>query len=721
MNHHLKAAFIFLLFTISYGNISSQTDITVEDIWRDYKFSAKSVPGFNFMNDGAHYSRLQNNSIERYDLKSGEKIETILNGDDLDIPDNKISAYSFSNDESKILISIDEESIYRRSSKAFCYVYDRKKDNLISVYDDAKISAATFSPDGKYLSYVWENNLYYFSIDNGETVPITEDGIKNEVINGMCDWVYEEEFGFTKAFYWSPDSKKIAFIRFDEAEVQEFTMTNYTGELYPEYETFKYPKVGERNAEVSVHLYDIYTDQLKPLEIGDLEDQYVPRLKWTNNPDYLTVTKMNRHQNHLELHKVNVTNGRSTIIIDEENKYYIDVTDDLYFLEGDKGFIWSSEESGYNHLYHYDFNGTNKKVLTKGEYDITRLYGVDEKNGKAYYQAAQSSPLERQVYELDLNNGKSKILTNKAGTNNAQFSSTFDYFTWSHSRINQPATYAIYDRSGQEVRGLEKNTGLAKVTQGVQPAEFFSVQTRDNLELNGYMIKPKDFSMTQEYPVLMFVYGGPGSQMVMDGWRGQNYWWFQLLAQKGYVVVSVDNRGTGARGEEFKKSTYLTLGKYETLDQIDAAKHLGSLPYIDKDRIGIFGWSYGGFMASHCILQGNDVFDTAIAVAPVTNWKWYDTIYTERFMRTLEENPDGYKKNSPIFYADHLKGSYLLVHGGSDDNVHFQNSAEMAAALIKANKQYDTYFYPNRNHGIYGDNARLHLYTKMTDFILENL
>ncbi len=721
MKHHLTISIVALLFCLYVSPLMSQADITVEDIWRDYKYTPKSVPGFNFMSDGIHYTRLQKNKIERYDIRSGDKVETLLDGSSLDIENNRISSYSFTQDESKILLAIDKESIYRRSSKAYYYIYDRQTEKLISVYDDDKISAATMSPDGAYLAYVWENNIYYFSIEDEETLPVTDDGVTNEVINGMCDWVYEEEFSFTKAFFWSPDSRKIAFIRFDESEVQEFTMTNYDGGLYPEYETFKYPKVGEKNAVVSVHLYDLKTDKLKPLDLGNLEDQYIPRIKWTNDPKLLTVSKMNRHQNHLQLYKINVETDASKIIIDEKNKYYIDVTDDLYFLSDDAGFIWSSEESGYNHLYSYDMNGQNKRALTKGEYVVTKVYGVDEKKGVLYYQAAESSPLERQVFELDLKSGKSSLMTDKEGTNNVQFSSTFDYYSWSHSRINQPATYAIYDRRGKEVRSLEDNATLAVTVQKQQLVEFIKVPTSDGLELNGYMIKPKGFSMTQEYPVLMFVYGGPGSQMVTDAWKGQNYWWFQMLAQKGYVVACIDNRGTGARGEEFKKTTYLTLGKYETRDQIESAQYLGSLPFIDQDRIGIFGWSYGGFMASHCILQGKDVFDTAIAVAPVTNWKWYDTIYTERFMRTTEENPEGYQENSPIHYADQLEGSYLLVHGGSDDNVHFQNSAEMAGALIKANKQFDTYFYPNRNHGIYGDNARLHLYTKMTDFLLENL
>jgi dipeptidyl-peptidase-4 len=390
-------------------------------------------------------------------------------------------------------------------------------------------------------------------------------------------------------------------------------------------------------------------------------------------------------------------------------------------LKNEDAFIWSSEKSGFNHLYKYNLKGKELKALTKGDFDVTAFYGVDEKSGKLYYQAAAIAPIGREVYEVSLDGSDRRNITTKDGTNSASFSSDYNYFTWSNSAINRPASYAVMDKNLKEVRNLENNGHLLNRMKQVSPAEFISIETDKGINLNAFVIKPVGFDKNKQYPVLMYVYGGPGSQTVTDSWKGQNYWWFQLLAQQGYMVVSVDNRGTGARGEEFKKMTYLQLGKYETEDQIDAAKYLANLPYVDRDRIGIFGWSYGGFMASHCILQGNDVFDTAIAVAPVTNWKWYDTIYTERFMRTGQENEEGYELNSPITYAEKLEGSYLLVHGNSDDNVHFQNSAEMAAALIKADKQFDTYFYPNRNHGIYGNNARKHLYTKMTAFLLENL
>lgn len=710
---------VLLSFSLSHAQ-QSRDSITVSKIWSQYAYTAKRVPGFNFLNNGQFYTRLENNNIVKYNLVSGKAEGTILKGDALG-SDISIDSYHFSEDESKILIESEKESIYRRSSKAFVHVYDLRSEKLASVYDDDKVMSATLSPNAEYVAYGWENNLYYYNISTGETLPITSDGSKNEIINGICDWVYEEEFGFTKAFFWSPDSEKLSFIRFDESEVEEFTMTNYKGGLYPEYETFKYPKVGEKNAEVSVHVYNLISDALNKLDVGDLNDMYVPRIKWSNDPDRLAVSVMNRHQNHLEVTLHNVSNGSSQKIIDEKNEYYVNVTDDLTFLKNEDAFIWSSEKSGFNHLYKYNLKGKELQALTQGDFDVTSFYGVNETSGKLYYQAAEITPMAREVYEVSLDGKGRRNITPRDGTNSASFSSDYNYFTWSNSAINRPATYTVMDTDLKEVRSLENNGHLSSRMNQVSPAEFISIKTEKGINLNAFVIKPVGFDESKQYPVLMYVYGGPGSQTVTDSWKGQNYWWFQLLAQQGYMVVSVDNRGTGARGEEFKKMTYLQLGKYETEDQIDAAKYLASLPFVDGDRIGIFGWSYGGFMASHCILQGNDVFDTAIAVAPVTNWKWYDTIYTERFMRTGQENADGYELNSPITYADQLVGSYLLVHGNSDDNVHFQNSAEMAAALIKADKHFDTYFYPNRNHGIFGDNARKHLYTKMTAFLLENL
>lgn len=708
------------------GQLTAQKSITLEDIWKDYTFYAKSVPGFNFLKDGKHYSKLQSDKIEKYDLTSGQKVSTILDGESLKDKkgfNGKISSYEFSEDETKVMIKSQSESIYRRSSKAFFHLYDLETKELTNIYDEGKIMYATLDPTGKRVAFVYDNNLYCKDLSNNKVTQITQDGEKNKIINGATDWVYEEEFAFAKAFFWSAEGSRIAFIRFDEREVPEFTMTLHRDEAYPIYETFKYPKVGEKNAEVSVHLYDVKKDKTKVVNVGDLTDMYIPRLKWTKDDNELIVFKMNRHQNHLQLHLINAKKAKGKVLLEEKNKYYIDITDDLTFLENGKEFIWTSEKDGYNQIYLYDMKGKEKAKLTKGDYDVLSMYGVDEKNKRVYFKAAKDDPMNHGIYSVDYKGKKVKTISPNDGSNSAQFSSTFDYVVITNSTANSPATYTVYDSKGKVVREIEDNEKVRELQKeyNVNPIEFFSFKTSEGVELNGWMIKPANFNENRRYPVFMTQYSGPGSQQVTNGWKGNNYWWYQMLAQNGYLVACIDPRGTGARGEEFKKMTYLQLGKYETIDQIEAAKYLGGLPYTDENRVGIFGWSYGGYMASNCIFKGSDVFKAAIAVAPVTNWKWYDTIYTERYMRTYAENKEGYEENSPVNFADRLKGSYLLCHGMADDNVHFQNAVEVANALIKANKQYDTYFYPNRNHGIYGDNARLHLYTKMTDFLYEKL
>lgn len=714
-------AFLSLTF-ISFG----QQQITVEEIWKDYKYMAKSVPGFNFLQDGKHYTRLEDGAIKKYDFTTGEYVETLLESESLKGKlgfEEEISGYTFSQDEKYIVIESEKEAIYRRSSKARFHVYDIKSKKLQAAFEEGKVQYATLSPDNTKLAYVYENDIYYLDLKSEETLPVTGDGEKNKIINGSADWVYEEEFSFAKAFFWSPDSKNISYLRFDESEVREFTMTQHKGGLYPEYVTFKYPKVGETNADVSVHIYNLENDKTINADLGDMTDMYIPRIKWTKDPSKLCVYKMNRHQNHLQLFLTDASKGSTSLLLEEKSKYYIDITDDMTFLDDQKQFIWSSEKSGYNHLYLYNMNGQEVKALTTGEYDVTSFYGYDEKNKTFYYQAADKTPMDRHIYSSSLQGGTKNLITDQSGTNSVQFSSTYDYYVWQRSDINSPSRIAVYDRDGNEVRLIEDNNKLSVIQSevGVSNVEFFKFTTDYNVDLNGWMIKPSNMKKGEKYPVLMYVYGGPGSQTVTNSWKGQNYWWFQMLAQQGYVVVSIDNRGTGARGEEFKKMTYLELGKYEVEDQIAGAKYLGDLSYVDKDRIGIFGWSYGGYMSSLCILKGKDVFNSAIAVAPVTSWRWYDTIYTERYMRTEAENQSGYDDNSPVYFADQLEGNYLIMHGDSDDNVHVQNTIEMTTALISANKQFDTYIYPNKNHGIYGGNTRLHLYNKMTSFLDEHM
>jgi len=718
--------FIFVSVSINLNAQQNNAKISVEDIWEKYEFVPRSVPGFNFLNDGKHYTRLEENKIKQYDLTTGKFTKDIF--DASSVSENsefngKMDDYTFSKDESKILIKTETESIYRRSTRANFYVWDKNNNTLTTVEKEGKQRYTSFSDDATKVAFVRENNMYYKNLTNGKITQITSDGKFNEIINGSADWVYEEEFAIAKTFEWSPDGNKIAFLRFDESEVKEFTMTLYNKDLYPEYETFKYPKVGEKNAIVSVHIFDVKTEKITKVETGNEPDMYFPRIKWTLDANKLCVFKMNRHQNELELLLADATTGKTSLMLKEKNKYYIDITDDMTFLEDGKCFIWTSERDGFNHIYMYELDGKLKRQLTKGNFDVTSFYGVDEKRKTIYFQAAEESPMERQVYSLSYKGKKKKKITPAKGTNRTQWSSNFDYYVNTHSTLNSPATYTVYENSGKEIRVIEDNAAMKTTQQnyGWNNFEFFEVPIEGGEKLNGWMLKPANFDPNKKYPVFMYVYGGPGSQTVNDSWGGFNHWWYQMLVQNGYIVVSVDNRGTGARGQEFKKMTYLELGKYETMDQISAAKYLGDQAYVDAERIGIFGWSYGGYMSSLCLFKGADVFKSAIAVAPVTNWKWYDTIYTERYMRTQKENESGYKDNSPVNFTDLMKGKYLLVHGVADDNVHFQNTAEMVNALVRSNKQFDTYFYPNRNHGIFGGTTRLHLYNKMTDFIYENL
>lgn len=720
----------YFILVVLTGVISThsfaQKNIELEDIWTNETFTPKSIPGFNFLKDGRHYTRLENNVIKKYDITTGNFVKDIFDASIIKGMKGFVSvmeAFTFNHDETKIIIESEKEEIYRRSYLSKYHVYDLITKEFHALYEDGKVMNAAFSPDASKVAYVFDNNIYYYNLSDEMTLPVTDDGKVNHIINGITDWVYEEEFAFVKAFWWSPDSKKIVYLKFDESEVPDFIMTLHNDAVYPEYQTFKYPKVGQNNSEISVHLYDIESDSNKELNVGNLTEMYIPRVKWTHDADKVCIFKLNRHQNHLQLILVDAKTDLIETLLEEKNEYYIDITDDLTFLNDGKYFIWTSEKEGFNHIYKYDMKGNEIAALTKGNFDVTALYGIDEKRDVIYYQSAEGSPMERHMYAMKMNGKSKRKLSKLSGWNEAAFSSTFDYHILTHSDRHQVNSYVVKDRNGKNVRIIEDNAtfNISLDEYQFSPVEFFSFETSEGVDLNGYMIKPRGFDPTKKYPVFMFQYSGPGSQQVVDRWGGVNQIWFQMLAQKGYLVACVDPRGTGARGEEFKKMTYQQLGKYETIDQIEAAKYLGSLPFGDANKIGIFGWSYGGYMSSLCILKGNDIFSTGIAVAPVTNWKWYDSVYTERYMRTEEENPAGYADNSPIYFANRLKGNYLLVHGGGDDNVHMQHSMEMANALIKANKQYDTYIYPNRSHGIRGDNARLHLFTKMTNFLNENL
>ena len=555
------------------------------------------------------------------------------------------------------------------------------------------------------------------------TLPITFDGEKNRIINGITDWVYEEEFAFVRAFEWNASSDRIAFIRFDETEVPEFSMDVYGTDLYQTQNVFKYPKAGEKNAIVSLHFYDLNTDKTATVPLStSYNDFYIPRIKWTNDTNVLSAQYMNRHQNKLDLWLINPETEDANLVLSETDDAYVDVTDNLTFLE-DNSFLWTSERDGFNHLYHYSKTGQLKKQITKGAWEVTAYYGYNESENAIYYQSVENGSINRDVYSVRLNGKRKMRLSSQVGTNDASFSADFTYFIKTFSSANIPTKYTLHDsKTGRLVRNIKDNSALKNTLSSYKYSnkEFSTLNVNGN-DLNMWMLKPSDFDTTKTYPLLMFQYSGPGSQSVVNQWNSSRDYWHQYLAQQGYIVVCVDGRGTGFKGSDFKKVTYLNLVKYETEDQIQAAKQIGSLPYIDASRIGIWGWSFGGHMSTNCLLKGNDVFKMAIAVAPVTSWRFYDTIYTERFMRTPQENPGGYDDNSPFNYPELLKGDYLLIHGSGDDNVHVQHTMRMVEALIQANKQFEWSIYPDKNHGIYGGNTTMHLYTKMTNFLHEKL
>jgi len=718
-----KSLFFFLLAAMP---AVAQQKITLPEIWGG-AFRAKAMDELRAMENSNEYTVLNANynagtaTIDLYDFatlnKSGVLVDS-KNYKDL----QGIDDYSFSPNEKKILLATNSDPIFRHSFLADFFIYDITAKTLVPL-SDAKVQEPTFSADGTKIAYGRDNNLFIYDVAAKTTKQITTDGKKNAIINGITDWVYEEEFAFVRAFDWNKAGDKIAYIRFDETQVPQFSMDVYNQGLYPKIETFKYPKAGEKNATVSLHIYDLKTGSDSEVKLGDYADFYIPRLKWTNDAQVLSVQVLNRHQNNLDLIFVDAATGSARVVLNEKDKAYVDVTDNLTFLS-DNSFIWTSEKDGFNHIYHYAKTGKLIDQITKGKWEVTAYYGFDDKTGNIFYQSVENGSINRDVYRISIN-GKNKVrLTTQTGTNAATFSPDFDYFINTFSSAVKATEYTLNSaKDGKLVKGIVNNDALtAKLANyNIPEKEFTTITTAKGNQLNAWFIKPKNFDATKKYPVLMYQYSGPGSQQVNNEWGSYDDYWFSMLAQDGYIIACVDGRGTGYKGAEFKKVTYKELGKYEVEDQIDAARVIGQYPYVDASRIGIWGWSYGGFMSSNCILKGADVFKMAIAVAPVTNWRFYDSVYTERYMQTPQENPTGYDDNSPINHVSKLKGSFLLIHGSADDNVHLQNSMLMIEALVQANKQFDWAIYPDKNHGIYGGATRLQLYTKMTNFIKEKL
>ena len=655
-----------------------------------------------------------------YDYKSGKKSRTLVNSNNLPEVD-QILSYEFSDDESKLLLATKLKQIYRRSALGTYYVYDVDSKKLTLVSDE-QIQEPNFSKDGSKVAFGMNNDLFIKNLKTDETIQITSDGKKNSIINGITDWVYEEEFAFVRAFDWNKTGNKLAYIKFDETEVPRFSMDMYGEELYPTQEVFKYPKAGEANSKVSLHIYNVNTGETEKIDLDSYNSYYIPRIKWTEEKNVLSAQLTNRHQNTVNLVFINATDNTSKLILEEKDKAYIDITDNLTFLN-DNSFIWTSEKSGWNHIYHYDKTGKLINQITDGDWEVTNYYGFDQNTGRIYYQSTENGSINRDVYSI-LRSGKNKVrLSDKTGTNSADFSADYTYFINTFHDTETPYLFTLNRaKDGKLIRTIEDNKALKDkmAKYNISDKEFSTISVNGN-DLNMYTIKPNNFDPNKQYPLFMYQYSGPGSQNVSNSWNTSNDYWHQMLAQDGYIIVCVDGRGTGLKGRDFKKMTQKELGKYEVEDQIAAAQKLSEQPYIDASRTGIWGWSYGGFMSSNCLFQGADTFEMAIAVAPVTSWRFYDSIYTERYMTTPQENPSGYDENSPLSHVNELKGDYLLVHGSADDNVNVQNSMRLIEALVQANKQFDWAIYPDKNHGIYGGNTRLHLYTKMTNFIKENL
>ncbi len=702
------------------------------------KFRAEGIQGVIPMADGEHYTQMnaEGTQIIKYSFRTGQQVEVVFDvAKARECTFKRFDGYTFSPDGSKILIRTETQPIYRHSYKAVHYLYTIKRNIVEKLSEGGPQQSPVFSPDGNMVAFVRDNNIFLVKMLYGNSESqVTEDGKFNHVLNGIPDWVYEEEFSFATALEFSPDNTMLAFIRFDESEVASFTFPIFAGqaphysalETYPGAYTYKYPKAGEANSKVSVHTFDIKSKVTRKMKLPLDPDGYIPRIRFTQDAAKLAIMTLNRNQNRFDLYFADPRSTLCKLVLRDENPYYINesVFDNIMFYPQNFSFI--SEKDGYSHLYWYSMGGNLVKQVTKGKFEVKRFIGWDAATNTFYFESNEESPLRTAVYKTDKKGGRIK-LSEKAGTNSAIFSSNLKYFMNTYSSLQTPAVITLNDNTGKVLKTLVTNQKLKETLAQYQlpKKEFFTFRTSQGTELNGWMIKPADFNESKKYPVLLYQYSGPGSQEVVDKWgiggdRG-GIGWDAYMASKGYVIVCVDGRGTGGRGAEFAKCTYLNLGVKEAQDQVETAKHMAAQPYVDKSRIGIWGWSFGGYMTIMSMSEGTPIFKAGAAVAAVTDWKFYDTVYVERFMRTPQQNAEGYKAGSAFTRAANLNGRLLLVHGMADDNVHFQNCAEYSECLVQADKQFDMQVYTNRNHGIYGGNTRYHLFTRLTEFFLNNL
>jgi dipeptidyl-peptidase 4 len=710
-----------LAVAIVYG----QKAISVEDFSSRDTFLAKSISGINWSKDGRYYTTLQNNKIIKYNVTTGQEVETILDGSVF--PEKiEIHHYTFSNDENKVLVITEKKHIYRRSYLGEYFVYDIPTKNLQKLSSGGKQSYATFSPDDSKIGFVRENNVFYVDLNDMKEYQITDDGKKNFIINGTTDWVYEEEFSLIEGFYWAPDGKKILYYRFDETNVKEYNMQMWNRKLYPNDNKFKYPKAGESNSEVELWVYNLETKGKIKADLGKEKDIYVPRVCWTQDPDVFAVRKLNRLQNDMELFHISAITGEAKLIIKEKSDTYTEIrfVEELYYLKDKKRFIIASESKGYKHLFLYGIDGKFLNQITSGNHEVINFHGVNEKTNMVYFTSTEVSPLERHFYYTSLDGHIKEKLSKEKGQHVINMSPDFQYYIDHFCSSAIPTIVTLFQVKGNKpIKVLERNEALVDAVKEYQlvPKEFFTFKSVDGIALHGYFLKPKDLIAGKKYPILLYQYSGPGSQNAGDSWAGNHFFFHQLLTQKGYIVAVVDTRGTGARGDHFKKLTYKKLGKFELEDLVTAAKYFSSLPYIDSSRIGIWGWSYGGYMTAVALTKSEGIFKMGIAVSPVISWRFYDTVYTEKFLQTPQLNPAGYDEYSPYLNAANLKGHFLMIHGTGDDNVHFQNAVAMEDALIHAGKQFRSFYYPDKNHAIPGPKTRTHLYTQMMEFVVEKL
>ena len=741
-------AFLLLLHAFSAatpGAWAQSKPLTVEDLTHSWALRPQNSPSLNWMRDGKHYSVCRGKDIARFDIRTGQERDVLFSGKAAGLP-QRVRRAVFSPDEEKILLIVEERPIFRHSTTVTCYLYDKKVGKAKPFVDGAWLSYATFSPDSKKIAYVQDNNLFYHDLTTGATVPVTQDGKKNHIINGSTDWVYEEEFSFTKAFFWSPDGKRLAYYRFDESGVREFSMEHWVTpakDPYPLRYGIKYPKPGEKNAEVAVYIYHLSDQKKIKVDLGADPDIYIISLAWANE-EVLSLQRLNRLQNHWTLLHADAATGNTGAILEEKSDTYVDVgfCDDLTYLRGGRAFIMSSERSGYKHFYLYQSKGGRLLgAITSGRWEVDEMLGVREKKRSfvLYYTATEASHLERHFYSVSCGGGglglfpslsrgsvKKKRVSRKKGTHRIQgIDPTFQYYVAKHSSVDTVPKFSVRSlKTGTSIRALQDNEALeseAKV-RALSPKELFTFSNSSNQLLYGYFIKPPNFDPSKKHPLLIHQYSGPGGyQMAKNEWGGSHYLFHQMLAQQGYVVAVIDPRGTGGRGRDFRNCTYGQLGTHETEDFIDAAIHLGKLPFVDAERLGIWGWSYGGYMAALCLLKAPGYFKTGISVAGISDWRLYDTIYTERYLGLPAGNPEGYETSSPLSYAANLKGDLLLIHGTEDDNVHFQHTALLQEALIRENKQFSSFFYPNSAHSLRGGSTRTHLYTLIANYLHDHL